>query len=213
MTAGDPAPPIELLRRAQAGDQAALGRLLATVEGAVLRRVREVLGKDDPFVHDVAWDARTLGAQALGKCCATDDRQVYAWFRSIARNAALRHLRGTAEVDANARADREPGTLPALPRGLRDELLKALRAAYERLPQPSRRILLLRGAQNHSWGDIGAAMAITPDAARMRYSRVRLRVRADIVRLVLARAAERGDDTEALQHFLATWIAANLPSG
>jgi RNA polymerase sigma factor (sigma-70 family) len=215
MTPGDPATPIELLRRAQAKDEAALAQLFIVVKGSVRRRVQQILGRDNPHVDDIAWDAMTRGAGVLAQCRATTDQQVFGWFRAIARNAALQELRRAAEpAAASPGADPSPGSPRyVLPRHLRSEMRTVLRIVLETLKPSSARILDLRAVEKLPWAEVGAALGITPNAAKMRYRRAVFGMRAKIVKLIIERAAGRGEDLRALEHYLARWAAAKLPDG
>jgi DNA-directed RNA polymerase specialized sigma24 family protein len=214
MTAGDPATVIELLRRAQADDEAALGRLLDTVKGPVLRHVQHILGKDDPLAEDVAWDALTAAYPVIDQCHARNDKQVYGWFRAIARNAALQWIRSSGELDAKARA--LPGEAPpegCLPCYLRVEMRAALKIARSQLDAPTARLLKLRVSQHLSWTEIGRDLGIPPDAARMRFQRARGALRGTITAIILDRAAKRGEDVQEMEHYLAKMLPRKLRRG
>src|SRR5690606_4889978 len=53
----------------------------------------------------------------------------------------------------------------------------AVRAALDALPEPDREVLRLRFLEAMDWGAIGRQLGVTPDAARVRASRVLLRLR------------------------------------
>lgn len=213
MTVGDPVPPIELLRRAQEKDEAAISLLLQRVYGAVEKRVRKVLGKDSSCVDVIAWDAMTDAIGYLNKCNATTDEQLFAWFLKIAKNAALQERRRVAAVQDALHESPAVQRVRRFPPRLRMESLEVLKSVSGRLEQPLRQVLSMRLDQELSWSEIGSALGINPDAARKRFDRGLIRLREESVAALVERAAERGENVQALKDYLARETPTTFFSG
>jgi RNA polymerase sigma factor (sigma-70 family) len=213
MSLGDPATAVELLRMAQAGDEGALGKLLKKVGKAVTGKVSSILGTDSPYVDDIASDAMSAAATALAQCKAVEDSQVFAWFLTIARNASLQELRREARTYGEmwSTSDEPSRLVCRFPPHLQAALLEALPIVRAGLDEPTARILEMRVLEDTSWADIARALTIKPDAARVRFERLRAKLNTEILKVVLENAAERGKDGEAVKHYLAVEGLINLP--
>lgn len=211
MTPGDPATAVDLLRMAQAGDEGALGKLLKKVGKEVTRKVSSILGADSPYVDDIASDAMSAAATALAQCKAVEDPQVYAWFLAIARNASLQELRREARTHGEmwSTSDEPSPPVRRFPPHLQAALLEALPIVRAGLDDLSARILEMRVLEDASWTHIARALSIKPDAARIRLERLRAKLHAEIISVVLQGAAERGNEDVA-KDYLAVEGLINL---
>ncbi len=107
--------------------------------------------------------------------------QLRAWLRAILVHAALngRRRRRAAHAGSGRRVADEARISSSSPSrivGERDERA-ALDASLERLPERHRRVIRMRLWDRLSFAQIGAAMEVSEDAARMLYSRAIARLR------------------------------------
>ncbi len=171
-----------LLRRyADDGSQAAFTELVRRhvdlVYGAALRRTNGNTHRAADVAQQVftalARDARKLSRHPV----------LGAWLHTATRNAALNLLiaerrRQTHEAEAatmsNLHAD------PAAP--VWERLRPELDAAIDELPEPDRAAVVLRFLERRPFAEIGAALRVTEDAARMRTDRALDRLRTALER-------------------------------
>lgn len=110
--------------------------------------------------------------------------QLRAWLRAILVHAALngRRRRRTTNAGSGRRAADEyavSSNSPSRIAGENDERA-ALDAALERLPERYRQVIHQRLWDRLSFAQIGTAMAVSEDAARMLYSRAIARLRVSM---------------------------------
>jgi RNA polymerase sigma-70 factor (ECF subfamily) len=165
-----------LLARARRGE-------LAAFEAVVLRYQRRVYGVALRIVraHDVADDVaqeafvrawRSLDRFELG-------RPFGPWVCRIAANLAVNHVRsprareeGLPEGHAQTRSS-DPGPLGAV---LDAEARRVLDAAVEALSPEQRAVFVLRTGEELSYGEIAAALGISPGTVMSRLFRARERL-------------------------------------
>lgn len=206
----------QLLKRWHEGDEEALGKLLERDMPWIERRVRMRLGgllrakaETQDFVQEAALEFLRYGPRFL----LADTGQFRALLARIVENAIrAQHDRFTARRRALHKERPLPGdsvlrldaSIEETGRPSRDaeaEEWKALvRLALELLDEDDREVIVSREWEGHSFGQIGAQLGITEDAARMRHSRAlsRLahciqRVRAGKISEVLGETSESGE--------------------
>jgi RNA polymerase sigma factor (sigma-70 family) len=169
-----------LLRRyTEEGSEAAftelVGRHVDLVYGAALRRTGDPHRAADvaqQVFTKLASDARKLSQHTV----------LAAWLHTATRNAALNLMiseqrRRTRESEALATEALAAGTAPDW-----DRLRPLLDAAIDELPEMDRAAVVLRFLERRPFAEIGAALRVKEDAARMRTERA-----LDKLRAVLAR--------------------------
>lgn len=121
-------------------------------------------------------DAEDLTQQVFADAAASlpcDGRPPIAWLYAVARrrfaDAARRDSR-RAQLRLAGEASVEYGPSVAA----------SLRTAFERLPSTQRDVVVLKLLRGASFAEIAAAVGITEEAARMRFSRALRSVRADL---------------------------------
>lgn len=176
-----------LLRRWHAGERAAIEQLVARDLPWITQFVRARLGpllrargETMDYVQDAVIDVLTYTPRFL-----TDDR---ARFRGLIARIVENHLRdahdhhqagrrsparerplpGDSVVDLDAPVS--PATAPDS-RAANNEREAWVRLALELLPAEDRAVLLLRQWQGLEFAAIGQRLALTEDAARMRFAR------------------------------------------
>jgi RNA polymerase sigma factor (sigma-70 family) len=172
-----------LLRRyAEEGSEAAFTELVRRhvdlVYGAALRRT----GGDPHRAADVAQqvfvalarDARKLSRHAV----------LGAWLHTATRNAALNLM-----ISAQRRQARELQALALNPAFANDgaspdwdRVRPVLDAAIDELPEADRAAVVLRFLERRAFAEIGAALQVSEDAARMRTDRALDKLRAALAR-------------------------------
>jgi len=197
MTSGTPTQ--ELLQNWHQGDPAALDELLRRHLPWIRRRVSERLGpvlrskaETQDFVQEALLQVLRYGPRFL---LGSD-----AGFRKLVARIIENMLRDQHDwYSAHRRAVSRERPLPASsvlcldgpvqrvtpPRELaqRHEWQAQVRLALELLSPDERRVLLWREWEHRSFGEIGAALGLTEDAARMRCNRALLRLSAMVEQL------------------------------
>lgn len=170
MAEADDTPDEALVKRAQAGDRAALDRLVRRHQRALfalcLRYVRDA---------DEAADlVQRSFVRAMGKLAELRDAGVFrSWILRIGAHLALNHIRDHARFVADD-GDIEAGlsderVLSASDRLEAAEASSALRAAVHELPTKQRMTLELRIYEDLPFRDIGAALGISEGAAKVNF--------------------------------------------
>lgn len=169
-----------LLRRyTEEGSEAAftelVGRHVDLVYGAAMRRT------GDPHrAADVAQQVFTKLARDARKL--SQHTVLAAWLHTATRNAALNLMiseqrRRTRESEAVATEALTAGTAPDW-----DRLRPLLDAAIDELPERDRAAVVLRFLERRPFAEIGAALRVKEDAARMRTDRALDKLRAALAR-------------------------------
>ena len=186
-----------LLERAQSGDSRALDQLFAQhraqVHRAVARRLdRSLRGQIDP--SDVVQEAQLEVVERIAEYAARRPMPFRSWFlrTAIQRLWALRRRASAHRRDVGRERplfdDRDPwrnqlqtviatGPTPSQQAATRD-LARRLHSVLERLPEADRIILGLRAFEGLSYEETGSRLEIDPAAARKRFGRALLRLRA-----------------------------------
>ncbi|MER5516714.1 sigma-70 family RNA polymerase sigma factor [Streptomyces sp. NPDC002763] len=195
----DPPTDEELTRRAQSGETAALGLLLARHQ-APMRAVALSLLGHGPDAEDAVQDAVVTALRRIGD--VRDPAAVGAWLRAIVRNTSRMRLRAGRETPGLDRLDRldrlDPGTDgPSHPERVVDR--HAMRDwiwnAMAELPQQSRLVLMLRHFSGiTSYQEIAGACEIPVGTVRSRLSQAR----GKLAEVLLRTATEAHDDASRL---------------
>ncbi|MEO7797463.1 MAG: sigma-70 family RNA polymerase sigma factor [Opitutaceae bacterium] len=166
-----------LLRRyAEDGSQAAFTELVRNhidlVYGAALRRT----GGDVHLAADVTQEVFTALARNAPKL--SRHPVLSAWLHTATRNAALNLM-----ISEERRRAREQAAVSLEPPGEAaaalnwEQLRPALDAAIDELPEADRAAVVLRFLERRAFAEIGAALQISDNAARMRTDRALERLR------------------------------------
>ena len=171
----------ELLRRyaeedAEPAFTQLVHRHVNLVYGAALRRT----GGDPHRAADVAQQVFTTLAREARKL--SRHTVLAAWLHTATRNAALNLMiseqrRQTRETEAVALADADRGMNPDW-----DRLRPMLDAAIDELPEADRAAVVLRFLDRWPFAEIGAALQVSEDAARMRTDRALDKLRSALAR-------------------------------
>jgi RNA polymerase sigma factor (sigma-70 family) len=203
-----PAEDTDLLRRyATHGDEAAFAELvrrhLNLVYGAALRRV----GSDAHLAQDVAQQVFT----ALARNASTLSQRptLAGWLYTTTRFAAAQVVRGERRRRTREQEAHTMQELSSAPESNADwERLRPLvDGAMDALTDRDREAVLLRFFEGRSFANIGAALRLTEDAARMRVERA-----LDKLHAVLARRGVTSTSA-ALGMILANQVAVGAPAG
>jgi RNA polymerase sigma factor (sigma-70 family) len=197
-----------LLRRyADEGSEAAFTALvqrhLDLVYGAALRRT----GGDSHRAADVAQQVFTTLARDARKL--SRHPVLSAWLHTATRNAALNLMiseqrRQAREAAALAEAAIGAGHEPA---GEWERLRPLLDAAIDELPEGDRAAVVLRFLERRAFAEIGAALRVSEDAARMRTERALEKLRGALARRGITSTAA------ALGALVSTQPLVSAPAG
>lgn len=175
---------LELLRRAQRGDGAALHVLLDRFGPRLLGRIRLMLGEEarsraesGDFLQTTLLDV----LQAFDTKPLTDERHLLRWMTNVARNRirdsvrrrrelALETLSGSLAPDSHKSASTPSG------HAMLDEDVHRLAEALEELPEPERLAIELHDLEGLSHRDVGLRLGRSEDAARRLHGRAMLRL-------------------------------------
>ena len=186
---------VSLARRAAAGEENAMERLLAGVHPHVLGYLERWLhgSKEwEELAKDLAQDTLVRIARAIGCFRASTDRELVGWCVTIARNIGTDHLRACRDESDVAAFREELGA--GAPAGFgwnADEavgseavriLLRLLRQAQDKEGESNQELLWLRVLRHDSWHEVGEALGIGEAAAKRRYQRVQERLRLSLLR-------------------------------
>lgn len=183
-----------LIRDARAGSTAAMGQLMESYRKYLLlvanqnldSALRPKAGASD-LVQDTFCDAQRDFGQFRGE----SEQEFFAWLTGIMNHRMANHGRRyrtrmrDVDLEAPLDADERLGNLaaddltPGTVAQKRDEESHLL-AAMARLPEPLRQILALRTWERHSFVEIGAALEISADAARQKWSSAVARLKKEL---------------------------------
>jgi RNA polymerase sigma factor (sigma-70 family) len=196
----------DLLRRYVAGSDDAFGELVRRhvdlVYGAALRRTNDAHLASDVAQHvfiALARHARTLH----------DGTVLAAWLHTATRNAAIKLMiseqrRRTRETEALALESQADSTHSALEW---DQLRPLIDSAIDTLPEKDRASLVLRFFEGRAFSEIGAALRVSEDAARMRTDRALDKLRTALGRRGIVSSAA------ALATLVSTQPVISAPAG
>lgn len=160
-----------------------LGRLFADHHERLVRLCRRRLGPG-PEAEDVAQDVLLKAWAAQASFDAS--RPVWPWLATIARRTCTdvqrrRRLAATRQAPLDAAPDAVDAALAALDRN------GVVRAALDRMPAPSRDLLVMRDVEGWTYERIAEAQARRPGAVRMAVARARRELGGHIEHLARAR--------------------------
>ncbi len=181
----------ELIELALGGDRAAFGSLVRRYQDRLFAAMIQVTGSSEE-AEDVVQDAFVRAFLKLETF--QNNSQFFTWLYRIAFNSALsrmRRRRGTTSLDqAREAVGDEPVDQASAPdeRMLREERVKMVQLALQKLSEDHRSILVLREMEEHAYEDIAEILQISIGTVRSRLSRARSQLK-----LVLEEM-ERADD-------------------
>lgn len=184
-----------LLRRAVAGEEEALGDLVRLHEPSLLAFVRARAGPElraCESVRDILQDVLLELVQGLDRLEYRDEAQFRGWLYTLAERRVrdrARHFRRQKRDGARVRAIGEGETGSLLVEGyssfvdpgrelVRREEIERLEAAFARLSEPDREVLSLAYICGMRSPAIARQLGIEPEAARKRKVRARTRLAA-----------------------------------
>ena len=164
-----------LVARALAGDQEALGLLVARYTGSVRRVTRAILGDAD----DAAQDGLLLALVKLDQHDRT--RPFGPWLLRIVANAAIdrrrrRRVRQAVALDDNLAAGSPLPDAEAERRALGERL----RTALSELPERYRTALVLFDVEGYSHAEIAEILGVAPGTVRSAVFHARRRLRQQL---------------------------------
>lgn len=193
-TTADP-PDAELVRRAKAGDFAAVEALTTRYERKVFALALRML-RQHQDAEDVTQQTFLSALQSLPEF--REEASFSTWILRIASHAALKVIRkrrglDVASLDAATGSDGDGGPIPhpdfiadwrTSPRELvtRDETRRLLEAALNELDEKHRLVFLLRDVEGFSVRETAEQLGITETNVKVRLLRARLALRERLTR-------------------------------
>ena len=173
----------EAVERARAGDDDALRLLYLQYAGSVYSFVRSMI-PDDYEAEDIT---QTVFASLPRRLQRYQPRLVpfNAWITTVARNAAIDHLRAKRMVPSEQALDPETAH-----EDLSHERLSAIRAGLAELSPAQREVLVLRFVVGMGVKEVAEKLGRTELAIDSLQSRARARLRAALVELDAAPTAK-----------------------
>ena len=175
-----------IVRRACAGDDAALDELVALYHDRVYRYGRAVCRDTD--IDDAVQEA--FLALTRSRASFRGEAGIGTWLFTAVRNACRQLLRPVARrtrvlgvqaaadaLDDVAAADLGPEDL-----AVRDDLVRLVHQALARLDPGHREILVLRDLEGRSGPETAVALGLSNDAMKSRLHRARLALRHEVAR-------------------------------
>lgn len=164
---------IDCIRRAQAGDGAAIRDLYRRYAPRVHAVVRRLAG-DDALAEDWAQEAWVRAIRALP--AFRGDARFSTWLHRIAVNSALHGRRGRERRTGREvpLPDGNEGIAPGDQVALRISLQRALDA----LPAGMRQIVVLHDVEGYTHEEIGDLLGISPGTSKSQLFKARARLRS-----------------------------------
>jgi RNA polymerase sigma-70 factor (ECF subfamily) len=189
-----------LLRRLQAGDEAAFAELVRENSGRLLAVARRMLRSEDE-ARDALQDAFLQAFRAIGRF--QGEARLSTWLHRIVINACLMKLRTRSRkpeesievllprfYDDGHRIDPGPPWRSELPDPVESrELRELVRASIDRLPEIYRSVLLLRDIEELSTEETSQFLDVKADTVKVRVHRARQALRALLAPHFAGRAA------------------------
>ena len=173
----------ELLRRyAEEGSQSAFTELVRRHVDLVYAAAMRRTGGDPHRASDVAQQVFTTLARDARRL--SQHTLLPAWLHTATRNAAINLMisekrRRTREAEALSFDDKSVAGRSS-PNW--DQLRPVLDAAIDELPEMDRTVVVLRFLEHRPFADIGAALQVSEEAARMRTDRAMEKLRSALAR-------------------------------
>lgn len=162
----------DLIRRACAGDGAAVRELYDRHAPRVFAVVRRIAADDDT-AQDYAQEAWIRAIRALPSF--RGDARFSTWLHRIAVNAALQAVRRS-----NTREKRRvpmPKTLPVDPNHGDVLLVERLEDALDRLPDGMRQVMILHDVEGYTHEEIGEMLGVATGTSKSQLFKARAKMR------------------------------------
>jgi RNA polymerase sigma factor (sigma-70 family) len=207
--------------------EAAFAELVRRHVNAVYSTARRRVGGDSHLAEDVT--QQVFAALARRAASLVTHPALGAWLHTATRHAAAHVVRTERRRKAREQTAAAMPDSPADPTANLDwsRLAPVIDRAIDHLAEPDRTAVHLRFIENRSFADVGAALRVSEDAARMRVERALAKLRTALARrgidstaaalgLILADhavvAAPAGLAAQAASHALAANAAASASS-
>ena len=177
MESGSTTVPVDLVRRAQAGDEAALRDLIVGYQRRIAGFVYAMLGRSDS-IEDITQMVFIKMVRAIGRLQAP--AQFESWLFRLARNTCIDHLRRQKLRRIFLPFAPEHENVPEPDGAVDSEELDALRHALSQL-RPRDRALLALVQEGRSHAEIAQTLKTSVAAIKARLHRARERLRQHYV--------------------------------
>jgi RNA polymerase sigma-70 factor, ECF subfamily len=164
----------EVLRRAQAGERRAQGRIVERHQRAVYALVTRMLAPETAGIDDVAQDAFIKALRGLPGFDPAGPATLSTWILTITARTCIDALRRRRRREPREDAVGEEPRAPDLEAGVAGEQLGArVAAAVAELPAEQRAVVVLRAYHDLDYPEIASALGIEAGTVKSRLSRAR----------------------------------------
>lgn len=175
---------VELVERAQRGDQQSLNRLAEMAKDRLRVYVYRLTQKDD-LAQEIVQESLLEMCKILGKLQKTD--RFWPWLYGIATNKLHRHYRTEkAQRHAAAAEERRRGIMQDREQGLEDlvgeELKQIVSNAMQKLRTRHKAVLVMRCYDGMSYSDIAESMGCNEFSIRMLFVRAKRALQKELLR-------------------------------
>jgi RNA polymerase sigma-70 factor (ECF subfamily) len=182
------------LRRAQRGEDDALGLVIERHQPAVHALVWRMLGGRSASVDDLVQDCFLRVLRALPGFDPRGPARLSTWILTIATRVVLNDLRrarpGSLDEADEPEAPRGHGPAAEVDRA---QLAAAIGAAVAALPEPQRTVLVLREYHDLDYAEIAHALELDLGTVKSRLTRARAAVKDHLARALPDRFGDAGD--------------------
>jgi RNA polymerase sigma factor (sigma-70 family) len=178
---GDERSDTELVQCARDGDRRAIGELYDRHSGTVRFVIRDRV-RDDDMVDELVQETFTRALERLGNLRQPD--RFRSWLLAIARNVATdrwRHERRAVGTDDEVLEQELEPVTSSEDEAARRELAGVVGDALRRLPRRDALALALTAYLDLDGAELGVALGVTPNAAKVIVHRARRRLRTALV--------------------------------
>lgn len=169
---------LELIERAQQGDQLAFGKLVELYQHEVFNLAARLVG-DRTLAEDVSQETFIRAWRALPRF--RGDAALGTWLYRITANTAFTHrARRKLATDLEAVPEQTEMDVSANPGAYSDnlDLRETLRAALDQLSEEHRQVVVLKDIEGWSHVEIGEFLEISTSLAKVRLHRGRKQLRS-----------------------------------
>ena len=170
-----------LIRRAIAGDEAALRALWTRHAPHIDMVVRRLVGGDEDLAADIAQEVWIQIFRALPSY--RGDSQFSTWAHRIAVNRTLNALRKTRRL-ANIETEVQEDSASVEPDHERTFMAQSIEAAAAKLSPGARTVFMLHDVEGYTHEEIAEELGITPGGSKSQLFKARAKLRTLLAHLI-----------------------------
>jgi RNA polymerase sigma-70 factor (ECF subfamily) len=168
---------LELVERAQTGDQVAFRALYEANVDRIYRLTYRMAGEDD-LAKDFTQEAFLRAWQRLDQF--RGDAAFSTWLHAIAVSVSLNGLRKRDRHRKREMSLEDAAPVASKSRGLDGGVRERLRAAVDELPEMYRTVFLMHDLEGYSHGEIADSLGVAEGTSKARLFRARRKLRESL---------------------------------